>query len=43
MQLLTTVAVERATGRSRDAKRNLSLSAGPNLQGGLTLAASLRF
>ncbi len=43
VQLLTTVAVERATGRSRDAKRNLSVSAGPNLQGGLTLAASLHF
>lgn len=42
-QLFATVAVERSTGRSREARRSLEISAGPDLQGGVTIVASLRF
>jgi hypothetical protein len=42
-QLFATVAVERVTGRSRSEQRSVSVYAAPNLQGGATLSASVRF
>jgi hypothetical protein len=42
-QLLATTAVERATGRSRDAKRSMTLYGGPGLRGGAVFGASLTF
>ncbi len=42
-QLLATTAVERATGRSREAKRSVSVYGGPDLRGGVVVGASLTF
>lgn len=42
-QLLATTAVERATGRSREAKRSVSVYGGPDLHGGVVVGASLTF
>ena len=42
-QLVTTVAVERAVGRSRASQPDIFVSMGPDLKGGATLVVSLRF
>ena len=42
-QLFATVAVERATGRAREARRSLEISAGPDLQGGAAIMVTYRF
>ena len=43
VQLLGTVAVERATGRAKERKRALSLYAAPDFAGGVLIGANLRF
>ncbi len=42
-QLVSTVAVERAAGRARDPDRDVTISVGPDLRGGASLFASLKF